>query len=204
MPLPKGQHEYTYKDYLSWPEDERWEIIDGIAYAQATPSPLHQRISGNLYFELHGYLKGKQCQVFAAPFTVRLPMDNGETDESKNKNVVEPDLSIVCDKSKLDKNGYDGTPTLIIEIVSKSSVKCDQFIKLNKYEKAGVDEYWIISPENQSIAKYSLNEQGNYEKPNIYAMADDEVIISSTFTDLTIKLKNIFETWEDATGDSSG
>lgn len=98
MPLQWERREYTFKDYLSWPEDERAEIIDGIIYAQATPSPLHQRISMNLSTALHIYLKGKKCQVFAAPFTVRLPMNEGETDDKKNKNIVEPDIVIVCDQ----------------------------------------------------------------------------------------------------------
>ena len=197
MPLSKEQREYTYEDYLSWPEDERWEIIDGIALMQATPSPLHQRISMNLSSAFHVYLKGKQCQVFAAPFTVRLPMNSGETTERKNKNIVEPDIVIICDKSNLDKNGYSGAPTLIVEIVSKSSVKRDQVLKLNKYETSGVKEYWIIIPENQSIMKYTLDEQEHYNKPAIYAVAEDDEIGSTIFPDLVIKLSDIFDTWEE-------
>ncbi|SCM83679.1 conserved hypothetical protein [uncultured Sporomusa sp.] len=195
MPLHNEQREYTYKDYLNWHEEERWEIIDGIAYMQATPSPLHQRISGNLYFALHGYFRNKPCQAFAAPFTVRLPMDNGKTDETSNRNIVEPDLVVVCDSSKLDNNGYAGAPTLIVEIVSKTSVKRDHLLKLNKYEQAGVKEYWIIDPETQSIMSYILNEQGSYGKPNIRAITDDDDISSNAFPELTIKLKDIFATW---------
>lgn len=194
MPLPKEQNEYTYEDYLSWPEGERWEIIDGIAYNQATPSPIHQNISMNLSRILAVYFQNTSCRVFAAPFTVRLPLEGSETDEKKNKNVVEPDLAIVCDKSKLDKSGYNGAPTLVIEIVSKSSTKRDNMLKRNKYEQAGVKEYWIITPDTETIVSYILNEQGNYNKPDMYVMGEDKEIVSKSFDELVIKLEDVFET----------
>jgi len=195
MPLPKEQREYTYEDYLAWPEDERYEIIDGVVYAQAAPSPAHQRISGNLYFALHEYFRGKQCLVFNAPFTVRLPLEGGETDQDKNKNIVEPDLAVVCDKDKLDKCGYNGSPTLIIEIVSPGSKKRDYMIKLHKYEKAGVKEYWIITPETESIMRYAMNEQGHYDLPETFALDEDEEIIATMFPNLTVSLKDVFTMW---------
>lgn len=196
MPLLKEQQEYTYEDYLGWPEEERLEIIDGVVYHQATPSPIHQKISMNLSGILHGYFLGKQCIVFAAPFTVRLPLEGGETDEKKNKNVVEPDLVVVCDKSKLDKSGYSGSPTLIIEIVSKSSMKRDNIVKLNKYQQAGVKEYWIITPEIENIMRYVLNDQGHYDIPDMYVLGEDEEITSKMFSDLVITLKDVFATWD--------
>lgn len=195
MPIPNEHREYTYEDYLTWPEDERWEIIDGIAYCQATPSPIHQNISMNLSRILANYFLDKDCKVFAAPFTVRLPMEEGETDEKKNKRIVKPDLSVVCDKNKLDKNGYSGAPSLVIEIVSKSTAKKDNIIKVGKYERAGVKEYWIVTPETESIMSYVLNEQGMFAKPEMYVLGEDEEFVSKAFTDLSIKLKNIFETW---------
>ncbi|XEQ94166.1 hypothetical protein SCACP_30640 [Sporomusa carbonis] len=130
-----------------------------------------------------------------APFTVRLPLEDGQTDEKKNRNVVESDLAVVCDKTKLDKNGYSGAPTLIVEIVSKSSAKRDNLLKRNKYEKAGVSEYWIVTPETESIMSYGLHEQGNYGEPDMYILGEDEEIKSKVFTDLVIKLKDIFEVW---------
>jgi len=195
MPLPKEHREYTYEDYLTWSEDERAEIIDGIVYAQATPSPVHQKIVGNLYFQLHNYFQGKECNPFVAPFTVRLPLESGETDEKKNKNIVEPDLSVVCDKSKLDQGGYNGSPTLIIEIVSPSSKKRDYMVKLNKYQRAGVKEYWVITPENETLIRYILNEQGHYDAPETYVLGEDEEIIAKMFPDLVIQIKDIFATW---------
>ena len=196
MPLPKEQREYTYEDYLTWPEDERYEIMDGVVYAQATPSPTHQKISSNLHVEIANFLKGKQCIIFAAPFTVRLPLENGEIDDKKNKNIVEPDLAIVCDKNKLDQGGYNGAPTLIIEIVSPGSKKRDYMIKLHKYEKAGVKEYWIITPETESIMRYALNDQGHYDLPETFVLGNDEEIIATMFPDLIIPLKDIFAMWE--------
>lgn len=196
MPLPKEQREYTYEDYLNWPEDERLEIIDGTVYAQATPSPAHQKISSNLHFALHGYLLGKSCIVFAAPFTVRLPLEGGEVDGNKNRNIVEPDLTVVCDKSKLDKGGYNGAPTLVVEIVSKSSKKRDYMLKLHKYEKAGVKEYWIISPDDETMTRYALNEQMRYDIPDTYVLDEDEVITSKIFPDFAIHLNDVFALWE--------
>lgn len=196
MPLSKEQRKYTYADYLNWPEDERYEIIDGVVYAQATPSPVHQKISMNLSIEFGNYLKGKACQVFAAPFTVRLPLEGGETEENNNKNIVEPDLTIVCDKNKLDKGGYNGSPTLLVEIVSPSSKKRDYMLKLHKYEKAGVKEYWIITSENETIMQYVLNEQGLYTAPETYVLGEDQAIIAKTFPDLAIQLQDVFLLWE--------
>lgn len=186
---------YTYEDYLKWPEDERLEIIEGHAYAQATPSPIHQKISGNLYLEFGNFLKGKQCIIFSAPFTVRLPLEIGETDEKNNNNIVEPDLTVVCDKSKLDDKGYSGAPTLIIEIVAKSSRKRDNVLKLNKYQQSGVKEYWIVTPETESIMRYFLNGEGHYDIPETFVLDEDEEINARVFSDLTIKLKDIFATW---------
>ncbi len=195
MPLPSEKRQYTYEDYLKWPEEERWEIIDGIAYNQATPSPVHQRISMNLSLLLGSYFKGKECAVFAAPFTVRLPLEDGQTDEKKNRNIVEPDLSVVCDKTKLDKSGYSGAPTLIVEIVSKSSAKRDILLKRNKYEQAGVGEYWIITPETESIMQYVLQENSQYSEPDMYILGEDEEINAKVFADLKVRLSEIFESW---------
>lgn len=196
MPLPQDKKEYTYEDYLTWPEGERLEIIDGVVYAQATPSTAHQTISGNLHSQLHNFFRGKQCRVFAAPFTVRLPLEGGENDEKKNKNVVEPDLAIVCDKSKLDQSGYNGAPTLIIEIVSTSSKKNDYMVKLNKYQKAGVKEYWIVIPSEETIMRYVLNEQRHYDIPESYVLGVDDEITVKMFPELVIALKDIFTMWE--------
>lgn len=113
MTLPKHEQKYSYTDYLTWNEDERWEIFDGVPYMQAAPSRIHQEISMEISSQIYAYLKDKSCRVFAAPFCVRLDIQKNDNDI---KNVVEPDISIVCDKSKLDDRGCNGSPDMIIEI----------------------------------------------------------------------------------------
>lgn len=190
MPSPQEEGKYTYADYLSWSEDERWEIIDGIAYMQATPSPIHQEISGGLFVQFYQYLSGKPCKVYPAPFCVRLTKDDNKNNENI-KVVVEPDIAIVCDKTKIDGKGCNGAPDLIVEIISPSSVKNDKLIKFNKYEKAGVKEYWIVEPEGKLVSVFVLLEDQRYGRPEIYS--EDDNIKVSIFPDLIVDLKPVFE-----------
>ncbi|MGL6174568.1 MAG: Uma2 family endonuclease, partial [Cellulosilyticaceae bacterium] len=157
MPLPQSTHKYTYADYLTWPTEERWEILDGIAYMQAAPSWQHQSISTELVTQFSMYLQGKSCKVFHAPFDLRLP-ESTETDETSTT-VLQPDIVIICDKSKLQGTGYVGTPPLIVEILSPSTARHDKLYKLNKYESAGVTEYWMIEPDLKLVSVFKL--QGN-------------------------------------------
>jgi len=189
MPLPQEERKYTYADYLTWPEDERWEIIDGIAYMQAAPSPIHQEISGGIFAQLHNYLSGKPCRVYHAPFCVKLTNGDEKKNDDINK-VVEPDITIVCDKSKIDEKGCNGAPDMIVEIMSPSSIKQDRFIKFNKYEKAGVKEYWIVEPEGKIVSVFVLQENQRYGRPEIYT--EEDKIKVSIFPDLTIDLGVVF------------
>ncbi len=179
---------YTYRDYQSWPEDERWEIIDGIPYMQAAPSWQHQRISRELLTQINIYLRGKECEVFAAPFDLLLPEDNKMDDDIQN--IIQPDIVVICDKSKLKATGYGGVPPMIIEIVSPSSGKMDRLIKFNKYETAGVKEYWIAHPEEKTVMVFTLGENGRYGRPEIYSEDDDVKV--GIFEDLSIDLKTVF------------
>ncbi|RCX16847.1 Uma2 family endonuclease [Anaerobacterium chartisolvens] len=188
MPLPNQERKYTYADYLTWPEGERWEIIDGVPYMQAAPLRIHQEISMELSTQLHTYLKGKTCRVFAAPFCVRLDVKKAD---SNIKNVVEPDITIVCDSSKLDERGCSGSPDMIIEILSPASGKIDKLIKFNKYEKAGVKEYWIVEPDQKLVSVFILQSNGSYGRPEIYS--EENKITVSIFPDLNIDLKPVFD-----------
>lgn len=190
MPLPKEDKKYTYADYLTWPESERWEIIDGVAYMQAAPTPAHQLISGELYRQFANYFQGKLCKAYPAPFCVRLSNGDEKKNEDINK-VVEPDITIVCDKSKIDDRGCNGTPDMIIEVLSQSSIKRDRIIKFNKYEKAGVKEYWIVEPDGKIISVFILQENKRYGRPDIYS--EDDKIKVSIFPDLIIELSTVFE-----------
>ena len=190
MPLLQEEGKYSYADYLTWPEGERWEIIDGIAYMQAAPTPIHQEILVGLIVQFHHYLSGKPCKVYPAPFCVRLI----KGDEKKNediKKVVEPDISIVCDKSIIDEKGCNGAPDMIVEIISPSSIKMDRLIKFNKYEKAGVREYWIVEPEGKLVSVFVLQADQRYGRPEIYT--EDDKIKVSILPDLIVDLKLVFE-----------
>jgi Uma2 family endonuclease len=187
MPLPKPEQTFSYADYVTWPEEERWEILDGKAYMHATPSRIHQEISGELFAQFHAYFKGKPCRVYTAPFSVRLDMEKNEKDI---KNVVEPDISIVCDSSKLDEKGCKGAPTMIIEIVSPSSGRIDKVTKFNKYEQAGVKEYWIVEPDQRLISVFVLQANGRYGRPETYT--DEDTVKVAMFPDLEIDLKTVF------------
>lgn len=148
---------YTYLDVLDWDEDVRAEIIDGKLYMMAPPSPFHQWVSRELLVQLYTFLKGKPCEVFAAPFGVRLFPRADKQDDT----FVEPDLAVVCDPAKMDKHGYNGAPTLLIEILSPSTAWLDRGLKLQKYLAAGVQEYWIVNPEQETVLVH-IFEQGQY------------------------------------------
>lgn len=170
MPLPTPRDYYTFEDYLEDTGEERYEIIDGEPILMAPPSSNHQRISGALFAQLYNYLEGKKCEVFAAPFGVR-PF---ERDGDKPKDVttmLQPDISVVCDRSKIDKHGCKGAPDMVIEILSPSTRRHDQLVKLNLYQKAGVREYWIVSPEEETV-KVLLLENGILTLHELYEKND--------------------------------
>jgi Uma2 family endonuclease len=189
MALPSNKNEnYTYRDYLTWPEEERWELIDGIPYMQATPSRIHQEISGALFLQFGNYLKGKPCKVYHPPFCVRLPKKDEFEDDVQT--VVEPDLTVVCDQSKLDDKGCKGSPDLIIEIISDSTGRRDKLDKFNKYEVAGVKEYWIIEPGDKLASVFKLGENKRYGRPEVYS--EEAIIKVEMFPGLEVDLRDVF------------
>ncbi len=173
---------YSYADYAQWPEDEHWELIDGVAYAMTAPQRLHQDIVSELCRQVGNYLYGKSCKFYVAPFDVRLPRQN-EAD-AKVETVVQPDLSVICDPSKLDKQGCRGAPDWIIEVLSPSTALKDMDTKRSLYQQHGVQEYWIIHPEDRWILVYTLDAQGRYGQPGVFGM--DEPTVVQRFPDLNI------------------
>ncbi len=162
MGVEKGKtdHKFTYKDYSSWPEDERWELIDGIAYDMcAAPTSKHQEISGELYFQLKLFLKKGNCKTFSAPFDIFLPIFPIK-DVNEINTVIQPDISVICDSSKIIDKGCLGAPDLIIEILSPSTSKKDLNEKFQLYEKHGVKEYWVVDPGNKYIQVFHLQSEG--------------------------------------------
>ncbi|MSQ73508.1 MAG: Uma2 family endonuclease [Betaproteobacteria bacterium] len=159
MSLAKRDTAYhTYAEYLSWPGDLRYELIDGAAYLMS-PAPLrvHQEIVGEIYFQVRAALEGKPCRAYVAPFDVRLPKAD-EADE-RIDTVVQPDLLVVCDESKLDERGMRGAPDWIVEVLSQSTAVHDQTIKLAAYERAGVREVWLVHPTDRSVTVYRLRDR---------------------------------------------
>ena len=180
---------YTYADYLTWDDNDRWELIDGIPI-NMTPAPgtRHQRVSGRLFNQFFNYLEGKTCEVFSAPFDVRL-----EENATKNEEIlhtVQPDLVVICDKNKLDERGCKGSPDLVVEILSPSTSKLDKQIKKKIYEKFNVTEYWIVDPLNENVEVFVLIE-GKYTESHVFEK-NDEVKVA-IFEDFTMKLNYIFD-----------
>ena len=153
----RNDRHYTYADYMTWGEDVRCEIIDGVVYDMAPgPSAGHQTISGEIYSQIKNSLKGTPCKVFFAPFDVRL---GGLGDEDDT--VVQPDLVVVSDKSKIDEKGCNGAPDIIVEVLSPSTSSRDKFLKFQLYLRAGVREYWVVDPVDKIVSAYVLRD-GEY------------------------------------------
>ena len=150
MALPAEELGYTYVDYLNWEGEERYALIDGEAYMMSPPLRIHQKVSGELFAQIHSYLDGKECEVYHAPFGVRLFEEAGDRPEDVTT-VVEPDLVVVCDPGKLDDRGCRGAPDLVIEILSPSTRRQDRIVKREMYQRAGVREYWIVNPQEQTV-----------------------------------------------------
>jgi Uma2 family endonuclease len=160
---------YTYADYLTWLDDKRRELLDGfIRLLVPAPKPIHQEIGLTIGSSLFNIIKGHKgkCKVFIAPFDVRLPQ-NGENENDKIYTVVQPDICVICDLSKVDDKGCLGAPDFIAEILSASSTKYDTGIKFDLYEKAGVKEYWIITPRD-AVQVFILQEDGKYDHGTLY------------------------------------
>lgn len=171
MALPAEKRRYTFADVLTWDESEQVEIIGGEVFMRGTPSRLHQEISGEMFRQLANYLEGKKCRVYHPPFAVRLFELDGDSPEDVDT-MVEPDLTIVCDHDKLDEDGCKGAPDMVVEILSPSTQRHDRLVKLGLYQRAGVREYWIVSPEAETVEVFLLEDgrftpRGFYEKTDI-------------------------------------
>ena len=197
MEALRDDKRYTYEDYYSWDDGKRYELIDGVVRLMSpAPRARHQDISGEIYLQLRLFLKGKRCKVYHAPFDVRLNADGADD------TVVQPDITVVCDRSKIDKRGLRGVPDMIVEVLSPgcmgeqrvsatspSTAKHDAITKFNKYLEAGVLEYWIVDPERNTV-KVCLRKDGDYVIKT-YDETDDAPV--SVLPGCVIRLAEVFE-----------
>lgn len=179
---------YSYTDYLSWRLQERIELIRGrVVKMSPAPSRRHQKMATSLSALVWLHFRKMNCQVFEAPFDVRLPVPRGE----KDRTVVQPDLCVVCDLDKLDDRGCDGAPDLVVEILSPGNTTREMKDKYEVYEEAGVREYWLVDPEHEAVTVYLRNEQGIFI--GLQPVTAGSELQSSIFPELKIDLQELFE-----------
>jgi Uma2 family endonuclease len=191
MGLPERDKVFTYGEYSLWPESERWELINGVAFDMSpAPSRQHQLILTGIFGQVYNLLTEVSCEVYCAPFDVRFP-DYIEQENSEISTVVQPDLVVVCDKKKLDDKGCIGAPDLVVEILSPSTMSKDLHQKFTLYEKHSVGEYWVISPGDKVLFRYKLSAEGKYTEPEIYE--ENDILNSDITGDFKIELKKVFK-----------
>jgi Uma2 family endonuclease len=165
---------HCYGDYLTWSDDQRYELIDGMAYLMApAPDVAHQDVAGEIYFQIRQALQGKPCRAFIAPIDVRLPK-YAEADDQIDT-VVQPDVLVVCDSGKIDRRGIRGAPDWIVEVLSPATAGHDQIKKRRLYERSGVREYWLVHPVDRVLTVYRLQDN-EYGKPEIYELKGETAV----------------------------
>ncbi len=180
---------YTYADYLKWNFKERVELIKGKLFKMSpAPNRMHQGLSSIIHNELYNHLKGKRCKVYSAPFDVRLPRKTN--DDKDVTTVVQPDICVICDESKLDFKGCIGAPDVVVEILSPGNNAVELRNKYEVYEQAGVKEYWVVSPQDRTFLVYTLND-GAY-RPSRLMVAGD-IVTSSVLDGFSLDLSRLFE-----------
>jgi Uma2 family endonuclease len=178
----KTNKKFSYTDYMAWPDDERWELINGVAYDMTpAPSVTHQRIVGNLFFQVRQKLAETPCTAFVAPTDVVF----------SEHDVVQPDIFVVCDEKKITEKNVDGAPDLIIEVLSAATARKDRWEKKNLYEKYRVKEYILIEPDAQFAEHLFLGNDGAFGKGRIFG--PQEVLKLTSLEDIGIPLWEVFE-----------
>ncbi len=180
MPLPQEKERYTYRDYCQWSDDERWELLDGVAYSMSpAPSFRHQRVLVQLVSILNNALKGKSCIPMAAPLDVVL----------SDWDVVQPDVLIICDHKKITEKNIQGAPDVIFEILSPSTSRKDRWEKRALYEKFGVKEYVILDPEGNYVERFLLEEDGRFNRGEVFG--ENDILVLKTIPVLEIPLSEV-------------
>jgi len=188
-PAEKIDKKWSYADYYSWDDSKRYELIDGEVYDMSpAPSTNHQRISGRLFVTLEKFFSVTDCDVFYAPFDVRFS-DFDSLKDTEIYTVLQPDIVVICDKTKIDEKGCKGSPDLVIEVLSPYTLEKDFRTKFNIYELYGVKEYWIVDPMSYFVYLYCLKNK-KFDKQKLYTKND--VLKSQLFSDLEIDLNEVF------------
>jgi len=179
---------YSYADYITWTIEERFELIKGKVFKMNAPRRMHQKVSGQIFYSFYSALRGKSCEVYQAPFDVRLPKSSLKNEDIFT--VVQPDICIICDPSKLDDAGCIGAPDLVVEILSPSNNRKELKFKFDVYEENGVKEYWIVSPEAQTL-QINVLVNNSYQSSRLYSQGD--VVGSSILPGYELNVSDIFE-----------
>ncbi len=180
---------YSYANYLNWLFDERLELIKGKIYKRSPgPARLHQKVLTQLFRPIANFLHGKPCDVYVAPFDVRFP--KGSKADKDIYTVLQPDLCVICDKSKLDDKGCLGAPDLVVEILSPGNNKKELLNKYNVYEEFGVKEYWVVSPGEQTLMIYTLDDMGKFQPSKLFTLSEE--VGSTVLPDFVLKIDDVF------------
>lgn len=181
---------YSYANYLNWLFDERLELIKGKIFKMSpAPSRIHQKVFGKIFVAMAKFLEGKSCEVYGAPFDVRFPSKGKEDKDIYT--VLQPDICVVCDKSKLDDRGCLGAPDLVVEILSPGNNKKELLYKYKVYEEFGVKEYWVVSQSDQSILIYTLDNAGKFQPSKIFTLSEE--VTSTVLPGFVLNIDGVFE-----------
>ncbi|KQS33164.1 Uma2 family endonuclease [Dyadobacter sp. Leaf189] len=182
---------YSYADYLKWQFDERIELIKGKIFKMSpAPATRHQQYVGEIFRQISNHLHRNTCKVFVAPFDVRLTPSQ-KTDSTKIHTVVQPDICVVCDPSKIDAKGCIGAPDLIIEVLSPGNTQKEMNEKFEIYRENGVKEYWLVEPNDRIVLVYVLDESGKYI--GLKPFTESETLTSQSLDSFKLLVKEIFE-----------
>ena len=187
-PKRKAEKKYSYADYLSWDDENRYEIIDGEVFDMNAPMRMHQKYVVEILIQAGNFFHNKTCEVYVAPFDVRLPKKSKKNEDIFD--VVQPDISVICDPKKLDDKGCVGAPDLVVEVISPSTAGKDQIKKRALYEKNGVREFWLLHPDDKLVFVYVLGKDG-YGKPEVFDVSTSPVT-SFIFKEMIIDLRHLF------------
>ena len=186
LPVKETEQSFTYADYKNWElkEGERYEVIHGEVYAMSAPTTLHQEILTEILNQFYNYLKGKPCRVYPAPFDVRPFFEEDESDDT----VIQPDISVICNKEKRGPEGCRGAPDLVVEVLSPSNTAIEMGRKFFVYQKAGVREYWVVNPDHKLVQVHCFSEGPT----QTYSYKANDKISVKIFPDLVIDLEQVF------------